>query len=382
MSVTGAWRILHQTQPHFRTVLRHEIPTPALLIDLDAFEWNLAKMSRHLEARRLGFRPHAKTHKCPAIARRLLDAGARGICVAKLSEAEVFAAAGIRGLVVTTAIIGPGKIARAAQLLQLAPDTILSVDDPGNVREISKVASSTGVVIPLAVDLYFGRTGIAPGKAACHLAGLIASLSHVRFAGLQAYDASASHTHPFEARTARTHETMAAAVETRRMIERTGLPCPMLSCGSTGTFNIDADLDGITELQPGSFLFMDMDYGRIGGPAGDTFDEFRHALTVITTVVSRHGDAAIVDGGYKAFSTDRPFTPQPVDLEGVTYTWAGDEHGRLDLSRAGRSINVGDRVEFIPPHCDPTVNLYDQFYALRGDRVEDVWAIAARGKSQ
>ena len=363
-------------------MLRHEIPTPALLIDLDAFEWNLAKMRGHLEARRLGFRPHAKTHKCPAIARRLLDAGARGICVAKLSEAEVFAAAGIRGLLVTTAIIGTSKIARAAQLLQLAPDTILSVDDPGNVREISKVASSTGVVIPLAVDLYFGRTGIAPGESACHLAGLIASRSHVRFAGLQAYDASASHTHPFEARAARTRETMADAVETRRMIERTGLPCPMVSCGSTGTFNIDADLEGITELQPGSFLFMDVDYGRIGGHAGDTFDEFRHALTVVTTVVSRHGDAAIVDGGYKAFSTDRPFTPEPVNLGGVTYTWAGDEHGRLDLSRAERSINVGDRVEFIPPHCDPTVNLYDQFYALRGDRVEDVWAIAARGKSQ
>jgi D-serine deaminase-like pyridoxal phosphate-dependent protein len=175
---------------------------------------------------------------------------------------------------------------------------------------------------------------------------------------------------------------MGRAVETARLIERGGNPCPIVSAGSTGTFNIDSEIDGITELQPGSFLFMDVDYGRIGGPDGPAFVEFTRALSVITTVVSRHVDTAIVDGGYKAFSTDRPFTPEPIDLPGVSYAWAGDEHGRLDLSRAPRDIKVGDRIEFAVPHCDPTVNLYDCYHVLRGDWVEDIWPIAARGKSQ
>ncbi len=361
---------------------RDEIPTPALLIDLDALDWNIAKMAAHLAQRGRGFRPHAKTHKCHEIARRLIAAGAAGISVAKLSEAEVFAAAGIRGLLVTTAVIGSDKIRRAVGLCNLAPDTIFCVDAAENVRDFDEAAKAGGVVVPLAIDLYFGRTGILPGEPAAQLAELIASLPHVRFAGLQAYDPTASHTTPFEARHRRTHETMACAVETARLLEQRGIPCPMVSAGSTGTFNIDADLDGITELQPGSFLFMDMDYGRIGGPDGTAYAEFKRALSVITTVVSTHGLTAIVDGGYKAFSCDRPFTPEPVDLPGVSYAWAGDEHGRLDLTNSRQEVKLGDRIEFIPPHCDPTVNLYDRYYVLYGDRVEDVWPITARGMSQ
>jgi D-serine deaminase-like pyridoxal phosphate-dependent protein len=139
----------------------------------------------------------------------------------------------------------------------------------------------------------------------------------------------------------------------------------------------------MTEIQPGSFIFMDLDYGQIGGADGSAeYRDFQNALTVVTTVVSTPPGFAIVDGGYKAFSTDRPLTPRPVGLPGIEYGWAGDEHGRLDLTRAPRRLKVGDRVEFIPPHCDPTVNLYDHIYGIRGDRVEAVWPIAARGKSQ
>jgi D-serine deaminase-like pyridoxal phosphate-dependent protein len=216
------------------------------------------------------------------------------------------------------------------------------------------------------------------------LARVIASLPHVRLAGLQAYDGGASHTVGFDARKARSLETMGRAVETRRLIEAGGIECPMVSGGSTGTYNIDSDLDGVTELQPGSFMFMDLDYNQIGGPDGPVYQDFRNALTVLTTVVSCRPGTAIVDGGYKAFSTDRPFRPRAKDpaLADVPFAWGGDEHGRLDLSKAQREVRLGDRLEFIVPHCDPSVNLYDAIHCLRGDRVEAIWPVAARGMSQ
>jgi 3-hydroxy-D-aspartate aldolase len=361
---------------------RDEIPTPALLLDLDAFEDNVNTMAAFVRSHGKAFRPHGKTHKCPDVAKALIKAGAIGCCAARLSEAEVFADAGIRGLLITTAVIGKDKIARAIALANRAPDTIFVVDDRQNVRDINDAAGTRREPIQLAVDLFFGRTGIAPGQPAVELAQLIDSLPNVAFAGLQSYDGAAAHTTPFDARSTRTRTTMGKAVETRTLLERAGIACPLVTGGSTGTYRFDAENPGITELQPGSFVFMDMEYGTIGGPNGTEYRDFKNALTVITTVVSRPPGMAIVDGGYKAFSTDRPFTPQAVGIDGVTYGWAGDEHGRLDVTNASRDLRVGDRVEFLPPHVDPTVNLYDHIYALRGDRVEAMWPIAARGKSQ
>ena len=359
---------------------RGDIPTPALLLDLDAFDANIQKMASHLKARHKGFRPHGKTHKCPEIARALIGAGAVGICAARLSEAEVFAEHDIRGLLITTAVVGTEKIARAIALARQAPDTMFVVDDELNVRAIN--AAAGGGRIKLLIDLYFGRTGIEPGLPAVRLAKLIDSLPNVTLAGLQSYDGQAAHTTPFQARGDRSNGNMARAIETKALIEQAGVSCSIVTGGSTGTYRFDSENPGMTELQPGSFIFMDLDYEQIGGPDGDRYRDFKHALTVITTVVSTPPGFAIVDGGYKAFSTDRPFTPRPIDLPGVPYGWAGDEHGRLDLSSSPSRLKVGDRVEFIPPHCDPTVNLYDQIYAMRGDRVEAVWPIAARGKSQ
>jgi D-serine deaminase-like pyridoxal phosphate-dependent protein len=360
---------------------RGDIPTPALLLDLDAFEQNIRTMASHLKARHKAFRPHGKTHKCPAIARALIEAGAVGCCAARLSEAEVFADHGIRALLVTTAVVGRDKIARAVALARRAPDTMFVVDDERNVRDLSDAAAG-GAPVKVLIDLYFGRTGIEPGEPALGLAQLIDSLPNVTLEGLQSYDGQAAHTTPFAARGQRTNGNMAKAVETKALIEAAGIGCAIVTGGSTGTYRFDSENPGMTELQPGSFIFMDLDYRGIGGPDGDEYLDFRHALTVVTAVVSRPPGFAIVDGGYKAFSTDRPFTPRPVDLPGVDYGWAGDEHGRLDLARASRDVKVGDRIEFIPPHCDPTVNLFDQIYALRGDRIEAVWPIAARGKSQ
>lgn len=362
--------------------VRDDIPTPALLLDLDRFDLNVARMAGFLREQGKAFRPHGKTHKCPEVARRLIAAGAIGSCTARLSEAEVFAADGIRGLLVTTAVIGAHKIERAVALTRLAPDTIFIVETEQNVREPSAEAARAGVEVNLAVDLYFGRTGVAAGAPAVDLARAIDRHPHVRFAGIQAYDGAAAHTAPFDARRARSAGSMKQAVETRRMIEHAGLECPLVSGGSTGTYLIDAEIEGVTEIQPGSFAFMDTEYGTIGGPGGTEYRDFAQALTVVATVISRRPGVAIVDAGYKAFATDRPFTPVPVNLPGVTYAWAGDEHGRLDLTRSDCDLRVGDRVEFVPPHCDPTVNLYDVIHALRGDTVEGVWRIAARGKSQ
>lgn len=361
---------------------RGDIPTPALLLDLDAFESNITTMAAHLRARGKGFRPHGKTHKCPEVARALIAAGAVGCCAARLAEAEVFADHGIPGLLITTAVIGGDKIARAVALAKRAPETMFCLDDASNARELDAAARASGVKARVAIDLYFGRTGVLPGEPALALARVIARLSNLSLAGLQSYDGDAAHTTPFEARGIRTNGSMAKAVATRSLIEGDGIPCPLITGGSTGTYRFDSENPGMTELQPGSFVFMDLDYGRIGGPDGPVYHDFKNALTVVTTVVSTPPGFAIVDGGYKAFSTDRPFTPRPVDLPGVTYGWAGDEHGRLNLAQAQREVKLGERIEFIPPHCDPTVNLYDQIYALRGDRVEGVWPIAARGKSQ
>ncbi|MCS6952852.1 MAG: DSD1 family PLP-dependent enzyme [Bryobacterales bacterium] len=363
---------------------KDDLPTPALLLDLDAFEANVAKMARYLKERHRGFRPHGKTHKCSEIAKYLIRAGANGACAAKLSEAEVFARDGVSGILITTPVVGRHKIPRAVRLATRHPDTIFSVDNAANVHDLNDAAAAAKIQLNLAVDLWIGRrTGVPPGEPALGLARLIESLPNVRLAGIQAYSGPASHTVGFENRKRVSEEAMLQAVETRWLFEKHGIPCPLLSGGSTGTYNIDSEIEGVTELQPGSFIFMDLDYNRIGGRDGGEFRDFANSLTVLTTVISRPADdIAIVDGGLKAFSTDKPFVPVAKNLEGVTYSWAGDEHGRLDLSGPARSLKLGDRVEFIVPHCDPSVNLYDRIFCLRGERVETAWKITARGMSQ
>lgn len=361
-----------------------DLPTPALVLDLDAFEANARKMVSFVQASGRAIRPHAKTHKCPEIARYLMGLGAVGACAAKLSEAEALSANGISGLLVTSAVVGPHKIARAIHLAAARPETIFSVDDPGNVRDLNAAAAAAGITLNLAIDLFIGRrTGILPGEPALALAKGIDSLPNVKLHGIQAYCGYASHTAGWDARRQTSLEAMSLAVETRCLIERNGISCPWLSGGSTGTYNIDSSLDGVTELQPGSFLFMDVDYGRIGSKDGSAaYTDFQNSLFVITTVISTPTpELAIVDGGIKAFATDRAFGPE-LRSGGIPYQFAGDEHGRLNLSGSSRNLKVGDRLDFIIPHCDPTVNLYDRIYAYRGDTVEEVWPIAARGMSQ
>jgi D-serine deaminase-like pyridoxal phosphate-dependent protein len=363
---------------------RADLPTPALVLELEAFEDNVSRMASYLKTQQRAFRPHAKTHKCPEIAKALIRAGATGACAAKISEAEALAQGGVTGLLITSSMIGRHRIERAIRLARSRPETIFCADSVQNVEDLNAAAVAARLRLNVAVDLLVGRrTGIAPGQPALALAQRIASLSNLRFGGIQAYAGHASHTKGFENRKRVSEESMGPAVETRRLIEKSGIECSLVTGGSTGTYNIDSHLDGVTELQPGSFIFMDTDYNRIGGRDTDVYEDFRNALFVITTVISKPSDAtAIVDGGFKAFATDRPFTPVLRGATGVPYSWAGDEHGSLNLAGASSPVQLGDRLEFVVPHCDPTVNLYDYIFAVRGESVESVWRIAARGKSQ
>jgi D-serine deaminase-like pyridoxal phosphate-dependent protein len=359
---------------------REDLPTPALIVELDKLEANLAKMAGHLKSSGLAFRPHAKTHKTPEIAVMCQKAGAVGNCAAKLSEAAALAEGGATGLLVTTAVIGRNKILEGIQLAKKRPETIFCVDQTQNASDWDAAARAAGIRVNLALDLWVGRrTGIECGQPALELARHVSRLKNVRLQGLQAYSGPSSHRRGFEARVAATKEAMAGAVETRQLLERDGIPCSWLSGGSTGTWNIDPGIKGITELQPGSFLFMDIDYRRIGAAGSEEFLDFQHSLFVICTVVSQpKPDLAIFDGGYKAFAADRGYGPELRGRADVKVGFGGDEHGSLAASGA----KVGDRLEFVVPHCDPTVNLYDTMYAVRGDTVEAAWRISARGRSQ
>jgi 3-hydroxy-D-aspartate aldolase len=362
---------------------RDDLPTPALILELDAFEANVASMTSYVKQHGRAFRPHAKTHKCPEIALALMKAGAVGACSAKISEAEALAAGGVSGLLLTSAMVGRGRIERAIRLARRRPETIFSVDNAQNAEDLSSAAKQANLRLNLTIDLLVGRrTGIQPGQPALGLAQRISTLPNLRLAGLQAYAGHSSHVNGFANRKRSSEEAMGQAVDTRRLIEKSGIECSLLTGGSTGTYNIDAQIDGITELQPGSFMFMDTDYNRIGGKDGPVYQDFRNSLFVITTVISQPTDAvAVVDGGFKAFATDRSFTPVLRNMADVPYSWGGDEHGVLNLAKASAPVKLGHRLEFIVPHCDPTVNLYDQIFALRGNEVEAVWRIAARGKT-
>jgi len=359
---------------------RQDLPTPALIVELDKFEANLAKMAGHLKQSGLGFRPHAKTHKTAEIAKLCEKAGAVGSCAAKLSEAIALADGGARGLLITTAVIGRDKIAQGIALAKRRPDTIFVIDHTQNADDWDAAARAAGLRVNLALDLWVGRrTGILCGEPSLALARHVSRLKNVRLQGLQAYSGPSSHTRPFEKRVAATQQAMGEAVETRALIERDGIACNWLSGGSTGTWNIDPSIKGITELQPGSFMFMDIDYRRIGAQGAEEFHDFQQSLFVIATVVSRpKPEMAVIDGGFKAFATDRGYGPELRHRPEIKFSFGGDEHGVLTDSGA----KVGDRLEFLVPHCDPTVNLYDTIYAVRGDIVEAAWPVSARGKSQ
>lgn len=361
-----------------------EIDTPALIIDLDAFERNLVTMAAFAEATGVRLRPHAKTHKSPEIALRQIAHGAVGQCCQKVGEAEILVAGGVNDVLVTNEIAGAGKLDRLAKLAREARIG-LCVDHIDGVREAAEAAARNDVVLDVLVELDIGgrRCGVAPGEAAVRLAEAVARSNTLRFRGVQAYHGSAQHMRSVDERSEAIER---AGLLTRNVIERlshAGLACETVGGAGTGTFDLEGRSGIWNELQCGSYIFMDADYARNRMADGSTFHTFQHALFVLAGVMSKPTpDRAIVDAGHKAAAVDSGM-PVPWQRDGVIYTKPSDEHGIL----TGDPVAVphrGDRVLLVPGHCDPTVNLHDWYVCVRGlngpdAHVEAVWPVAARG---
>ena len=348
------------------------VDTPALVIDLDALERNLDRMAAFAKTTGKRVRPHAKTHKSPLIARMQLDRGAIGLCCAKLGEAEVMADAGIGPLLVTTEIAGEPKTARLVALRKRA-EVMAAVDDMEVARALSDAMRAAGLVLDVLVDVNVGqdRTGVLPAGAG-ELAACVASLAGLRLRGIQAYEGHLQHVYKEKERRVKWRQCADLMLEAVDQVKRRGLPVDIVSTAGTGTCAFAAELPEVTEVQAGSYPFMDCDYANVEGLP------YESSLTVVASVVSRQrGDTAVVDAGWKALSTDSgaPVAKGRPDLE---YTSKGDEHGGV----RGARLVPGERIELIPSHCDTTVNLYDEYVCVRKGVVEAVWPIAARGRIQ
>ena len=360
-----------------------ELPTPALMIDLDIFEKNLATMRDVCKARGHLLRPHGKAHKSSIIAKKQMEYGALGQCAAKLGEAEVLVHGGIRDVLITTAAVGRRKIERLVSLAEIAPDIKVVADSAQNLSDLSAAAAAKGMKLKVVVEVNVGqnRTGVDTTDEAVALVRHISKEKGLEFAGIQGYGGNNQHVNGFENRRALAMLANARAVAARRAVEQAGFPVGILTVGGTGTYEIDTEVPEVTEIQPGSYIFMDTNYSSIGSRDAAEFDDFGNSLSVLTTVVSRPAKGrAITDAGNKALSTDSGL-PSPKGLTGVSYRPAGDEHGMLNLRKPNRDLNVGDKVEFIPSHCDTTVNLYNVFFAVRKGVTEAVWPVEARGRT-
>lgn len=361
-----------------------ELDTPALCVDLEALEANLVKLQETVRANGIASRPHAKTHKTPAIARLQLESGAVGICVAKVGEAEALLDHGIDRILMTTSNVSPYKIARAMSLRQWFPGFIQATDTPANARDLSAAAVAAGLLADVVVDIDPGghRTGIRAGRPALELARLVDQLPGLRLRGILCYDGGSQHLKGFQARRAQTLENLAAASETFWMMQRSGLNTEIFSGGGTGTYNIDHETSGFTDVQAGSYIFMDAQYLAIGGAdGGEVYADFKPSLTILTTVLNAQFEGmATTDAGSKACTINQPW-PIVMGETGMTYRSGSDEFGTLRYADPSRTYRVGEKLELIVSHCDPTVNLFDRMYAVRKDRVEAVWTIAARGRS-
>jgi D-threonine aldolase len=353
------------------------IDTPALVLDLGAFERNLDRMSTALEGSAVRLRPHAKSHKCPEIALRQIALGAVGICCQKLSEAWVFADAGVSDILITNEVVGASKVARLMQLAARARIGVLA-DDAAQVDALAAAVRAAGVALDVyvEVDVGAGRCGVAPGAPAAALAQRIAASGALRFAGLHCYHGAAQHLRRPQDRKQAIADAARLARHAREAVAACGINVEIVTGAGTGTLIHERDSGIYNEVQPGSYIFMDRDYAD--NVRGLDEPPFEPALFVKTTVMSRPtAGRAIVDAGLKASSLDSgmPAVWQRKDLR---YVKASDEHGVLECLHAD-TPSVGDPLLLLPGHCDPTVNLYDTLVCIRGDRVEALWPVAARG---
>lgn len=361
-----------------------DLDTPVLCVDLDKMEQNIETMQMRLGKTGMKSRPHAKTHKCPAIAKLQMASGSIGISTAKVSEAEVFAEQGIDRIMMTTSNVTSNKIRRAMAIRKRVPGFVQAVDHPDNARQLSDAAREAGIIADVVVDVAVGtRTGVPPGEQALALAQLVDKLPGLKFRGMLAYDGGAQHIKGFKTRLEQTLKRFEEHVATYEMMKRAGLNMEIFSGGGTGTYNILTKVPGMTDLQVGSYLFMDCQYLEIGGEDNEEiYSDFAPSLTVMSTVMNMYFPGRITtDAGAKALTLNKP-GPIVIGENGFQYDQGSDEFGVIKYEKAGKSYKVGDKLELIVPHCDPAVNEYDQIYGTRKDRVEVIWPIAARGHSQ
>ena len=358
-----------------------DIDTPALLIDKAALEDNIRAMRDLCEDFPARLRPHTKTHKSPLIA-KLQQSDAAGVCCAKLGEAERFASAGLDDIMVTTPLVGRLKLERLAALMPSVKITLVA-DNPIAIAPLADVARSAGRVLDIVVevDVGQGRCGVPPGVAATAMAQEISRHASLRFAGLQGYQGKLQGLISYEERRRGVKEALERLQISADGVRRAGFDIAVLTGGGSGTVAIDLELGVLNELQPGSYVFMDASYMRIGWDAGGKPPPFRPALTVLTTVTSTpSADRVVVDAGWKSISCDSgpPIVKNRPDL---TFEFAGDEHGIVRASAAPLDLRLGDMLELVPSHSDTTVNLHDRYVVVRADHVEEVWDVATRGLS-
>jgi D-serine deaminase-like pyridoxal phosphate-dependent protein len=351
-----------------------EIDTPALWVDLEVMERNIQQLAEFFRQAGVGWRPHIKGIKVPAIAHMLVDAGALGITCAKLGEAEVMAAAGIKDILIANQIVGQTKIARLVALRRHA-DVVVAVDCVENARELSQAAESNGVQLRVLIELNVGmnRCGVMPGDEVNRLAAQLAALRGIRLVGLMGWEGHAVAVSDADEKARLVHTAVGALVESAELCRAAGFNIAIVSCGGSGTYRITARMPGVTEIEAGGAVFGDVAYRRWGA-------QTECSLFVLASVVSRPSPTrAIVDAGRKAMNGDVAM-PECRDLAGVRLSSLHAEHGLLELDRPDVPLRVGDKIDFVVGYGDNTVFLHDNLYGLRHGQVEVVWDILARGK--
>ena len=354
---------------------KFDLDTPALLVDIPTMERNIERMTKRIIGKGVNWRPHTKGQKIPALAYMELAAGAIGVTCAKLGEAEVMAAAGIRDILIANQIVGPQKITRLVNLRRHA-DVVVAVDSADNVRELSAAATAKGVELRVVVevDIGMGRCGVEPGEAAVKLARLVADSPGLKLAGVEGWEANCTAILDPAEKQACVQRSVGLLTGTAEQCRAAGLPIEIVSCGGTGTYWVTATVPGVTEIQAGGGIFNDVHY------ATDFGLDHEFAMTVLTTVISRPNPKRIVvDAGKKTMSSDAA-PPRPLGLEGVRSVSLSAEHGRVELDQPNTSLKVGDKLEWIVGYTDTTVLLHEELYGTRDGQVEIVWPVLGRGK--
>ena len=362
---------------------RARLMTPALVLDLDAMERNIARMRDFAEAHEISLRPHCKTHKSIAVARLQIDAGALGIGAATLGEAEVMGGGGIPGVLVTSPVIADSKIDALMALNGRAEGLMQTLDNMQNLRALDAAAGQAGKPLDVVIDVDVGlhRTGAADVGDAVALVEAAVAATNLNYAGVQGYAGHIMHIEDYGERRATNIVDTKPLNDTCAALAEKNLTPAIVTGAGTGTYDIDAELGVMSEMQVGSYAVMDVEYRDVHCQSGGDW-LFEPALFVRATVVSANHDGhATIDAGLKCFATDGPL-PQfasgaPV---GSSYGFYGDEHGRIAFARSNERLALGDAVECIVPHCDPTINLHDVYHCVRGDTLVDIWPVDARGR--